>query len=1273
MALNNGYINEADNTDADDRENVYRLTIDTLNKLGITPKCSKSDILKFISHEKIGIGGCKLCLCGFKNDELDKACSEVNKVIRPYGGKLSPDNYGTAFLSLKESAEETLDLPGDYTKPDVRSLLDSTDPKDIYLSSDWHFFKNHYKREANYVNTQKIVTWCRKNIRPDQVFMFLGDISFRYANKEDQAESQRLMKSIPGIKILILGNHDRMAGSDYYTGCGFDYVMEELEWKNLVFSHRPINMETYPDGYLNIHGHIHNMRMYNTTDGKRNINVYPYFYGNKPVTLDYCLNHVEELTKDNYWNANAMLGEQQMFYVPARQSGKSLKEFKKFCEAATRLNSKKSVVYYSQDISPTTIAYMTSLYKDKLRGNVAIKLHCGEEGNENWLSPRLLSTLMKHIGNRARFCDSNVAYDSIKQTTEGHLKIAKMHGFNNFDVLDADGDIVLSIPGKNRIDKAVSKARFGKITNISNGPHLSEINVGSHLANYDSMIVYSHFKGHSMAGYGGAIKNIGMGAPSGKVGKHQVHGEEFKWGIDFIERLVESASAVQDYFEGNIIYVNVLKNISIACDCEKGAPKATIKDLGVLVSDDIVAIEQASLDLIRNAKYNGELMDRIASRGGTHQVEFAEFLGMGSRDYNLYDINNNKLRLEASYLSETKRSNLPDSAFGIPEDRKYPLDSKQHVKSAIKLFGHAEESKKKSLAKRIRTAAKKYDISIPENTQCYKYLTEGAIEEFIPPEVENIVFDMGDVLVGSNAVAAYMSIEGISYEYAQEIFKVIHDDFFYAKDVDAYLLTEEQAKIRFVEKSPEHLHQFVDSIFESFGRMLFKLEWTDIMLKTLKERGYKLYYLSNWDLYSIGCQKEFFEPLISKFDGGIFSYQVKCQKPEVSIYNILIDRYHLDPSKCIFFDDREENVETAKLVGMYAELFDKDVTPMRILGLYNEVPANANRQLLVHTNNGIESLDVDSISWWYLTDIKTASSPDEEHFFKNIEGAIKQYAKDEDFKDKDFVDKFVYVSNGEERNPSDGNGVDMTCAGKIHIAKDRSFVWIIQYPLSYIDGKVSKYETDAVNEWCAASVNPVIGITKPFILKICSDNKPTEYALSMDIASDKYLIVDENSHLSIVNPSYFGNACVEEYEFTGNKYYLDKIAKAYAEGSCVDNTFFYTALTGKPMLTEDQIDFDSDFSKVDFDLITEKRLAEIATLKDSIIRAMGYKTSKLPIEESYVMHNVRFKNKIDKYNECVIREDYEGLYFFNTHTGKRCASVPVSSMMTEAMLKSILF
>lgn len=183
----------------------------------------------------------------------------------------------------------------------LEEILDNTDNKHIFLSSDWHIMKYKYTKERNPVNTTDIIKWCKDNIKSNDVFIYLGDLAYRYTNQHDSDEIKEIYKSLPGIKVLILGNHDIMQGEEFYKDCGFDYIFNEFLYKNILFSHRPVDMilRGYVTG-LNIHGHIHNLSNdYDFLNPDRNINVYPANYNNKPVTLDYILHHVEVLTKDN--------------------------------------------------------------------------------------------------------------------------------------------------------------------------------------------------------------------------------------------------------------------------------------------------------------------------------------------------------------------------------------------------------------------------------------------------------------------------------------------------------------------------------------------------------------------------------------------------------------------------------------------------------------------------------------------------------------------------------------------------------------------------------------------------------------------------------------------------------------------------------------------------------------------------------------------------------------------------------------------------------------
>ena len=1991
--------------------------------------------------------------------------------------------YDSNNLQTKDDTE--FELPSlESFKPDIQTLFDNADLKHIWLTSDWHFFKNHYKKEANYVNTREILTWCRKNLGKDDIFVYLGDISFRYANKEDQEQSQKFMASIPaGRKILVLGNHDRMLGDEYFTKCGFDYVVEEFTWNKYLFTHRPVNMDIYPSDWWNIHGHCHNIKKYNTTDGLKNVNVYPKFYNNKPVTLEYLIKHKEDLVKNNEWNFNAGYGE-TTYFIKGVRSGKTLLH-----EAMIRNNYPKPVVYFSQNINSETIAYMVSLFQDRIGSRVGIKLHFGESGNKNFLNPKLLKDLVKCTN--AALIDSNTAYDgSTRGNTSEHIQTAHNNGFDFgfIDILDADGDITISVPKRYQIEHELNELHNGNKKGyespVSPGRHLQEINVGSHIKNYDSLIVYTHFKGHSLAGYGGALKNIGMGIPSGKIGKKQIHGQGWEKGLIFLERLVESASAIESMFDGKIVYVNILANISTACDCEKDAPKPIMPNIGVLVSDDIVAIEQASIDLIRNTRKNKDIMEQIAKLGGFHQIEYMKFLGMGRSDYKLKSLNGETIKLESAlyhennmytindsiirkaisainaeykkydtvsragnqncllctwcleaqlrgynvlprpvfsprdpiftidasslinaekigfrslnelvriikesenysrfythvnwnnssgghefllanidgavkvldaqaglyidiesskgheyfddinyqnsyivkwsdgeidmqklyrynnkakivrwndaediaylkannmisdesailfselattsieesrftkfkddysknvskhlsdftkvkvddkfadehkdiakdiknqgldynkdvayvwmnkndkwvaklyidntdygdgkkwiamievsngyrgcglgkelvmhainvdkcdalgvhkdnkvaiklyescgfkisneakervnsgkdkyywmyrngapkpgmyhssnyaenaiqegyikdepdlywkrkefnegkinlcfitglsgsgkstmgadmagkpnvdhcdmdnvvfncnfddkelselgeminaffkgpgrqyrlkkgdlqsvtnnhrtkisnalvdfaikyaashkntkfivegvylfwmvspeklkdcavyikgtssiksairaakrdggmqdntkdkvivfsktlakkfygmtyntgnidrwrryyqalqdreeksmkeayifnkkdiyynrnkfnngetnlcfitgqsgsgkstmgkhmqgrcevydlddviwnkesftmdnfkeygeliytffngkgkkyYLTaaelkgekpvqdgipkpknnwdyehdlindfvnyaiswakshkdikyvlegiwiymyiepsklkdyavyikgtsmltsiyraskrdnrfksnilhpgmwidgekglkkyrdyfeprseesihEVKRSDLPDSAFGIPEDRKFPLDTEQHVKSAIHLFGHAEESKKKSLAKRINSAAKKYDIRIPETTQVYKYLNE-SVNEIIPDGIENIIFDMGRVLIDANTLDALYDNANIPDEYCEEIRDFINEKLFYCSDIEYKRKIQgydlEQIRDYLTKTLPEHLSPYMDDILDTLKPAMFIYSYVPEMLDLLRSMGYKLYYLSNWDRYSYDLEKEFFDPLLEQFDGGLFSFELgEILKPDREMYEALCEKYHIFANKSIFFDDMEENIEAARSVGMAAYKFDKDITPKILFGTCVRIPDNSDDLILIaNGDDGFTKRHISEFGWWYLDETRTPSGIDEEYYYKTLDDAIK-YKVDKLISQDAFTDDspnvLEYVYTNAKAFCEDKTPPEVVCVGQILLYESGGYEWVVQYPL-----KMENRILCGLKEFSMASINPVIGINKPFLIKVGDQNHPEllptdHFVYSQDIESDKVLTVDNDNHLKVKKVKNLD--IIEVYEFVGDMAYIHRLNKLYKENAEVSN--LYTLLTNKPMLTEDQIDFDPSFKRIDFDLLKQKELAEMVTLRDNLMEAMNYNPLRLPVLESTIIKKPSFLSKYNTAGDISIKEDFDGVYFYSDITKKRSASAASTLQLTENMLRAIL-
>ena len=287
-----------------------------------------------------------------------------------------------------------------------------------------------------------------------------------------------------------------------------------------------------------------------------------------------------------------------------------------------------SKVYFTREISPEKVLEVYKLLGAELKGKVAVKVHSGEVGNQNFLRPPFWKPVVDYVGGTVVEC--NTAYDGERNTTKKHLKAIKKHGWNDyfdFDLMDAEGpDLVLDIP---------------------NGKVIKKNFVGKNLKNYGSMLVLSHFKGHPMGGYGGALKQLSIGCAS-SYGKAYIHGsgdtEHNIWRAPhdaFLESMADAASSVIDFFKGNIAYVNVMMNMSVDCDCCDVAEDPCMRDIGILASLDPVAIDQACLDLVYAAKDDpgrDHLLERIESRNGVHTIEAAAALGIGSREYELCEI-----------------------------------------------------------------------------------------------------------------------------------------------------------------------------------------------------------------------------------------------------------------------------------------------------------------------------------------------------------------------------------------------------------------------------------------------------------------------------------------------------------------------------------------------------------------------------------------------------------------------------------------------------------
>lgn len=291
----------------------------------------------------------------------------------------------------------------------------------------------------------------------------------------------------------------------------------------------------------------------------------------------------------------------------------------------------KSKVYFIKSLTPQNVVKVFKALDKNLPSKVAVKVHSGEEGNQNYLHPEFMKPIVEYVNGTVVEC--NTAYSGERNTTEKHLKTIEKHGWNKFfnvDLLDAEGPDLI-IP-------------------IKNGKHLHEDYLGKNIANYKSMLVLSHFKGHPMGGYGGALKQLSIGCAS-SAGKAWIHSagtnlnQYTLWNKlppqdYFLESMAEAASAVVDYFKGNIAYVNIMCNMSVDCDCCEVAEDPCMKDIGILASLDPVAIDRACLDLVIKSNDPGKehFLERVNSRHGTHTIEVAEKLGVGTTNYELIEI-----------------------------------------------------------------------------------------------------------------------------------------------------------------------------------------------------------------------------------------------------------------------------------------------------------------------------------------------------------------------------------------------------------------------------------------------------------------------------------------------------------------------------------------------------------------------------------------------------------------------------------------------------------
>ena len=291
----------------------------------------------------------------------------------------------------------------------------------------------------------------------------------------------------------------------------------------------------------------------------------------------------------------------------------------------------KSKVYFTKEITPESVVKMYETLGVKLEGKVAVKLHSGEEGNQNYLRPEFVKKIVEYVDGTVVEC--NTAYEGSRNSTEKHKKLLEDHGWSKYfdvDLMDAEGP--------------------DKVLKIENGKILKENFVGKNIDRYDSMLVLSHFKGHPMGGYGGALKQLSIGCASSE-GKAWIHSagrskDQFKiWGDlpeqdKFLEAMADAASSVHNLFKGRIVYINIMKNLSVDCDCCSVAENPCMADIGILASTDPIAIDQACIDLVYNSKDSGRdhFVERVERQNGIHTIEAAAELGFGTREYELINI-----------------------------------------------------------------------------------------------------------------------------------------------------------------------------------------------------------------------------------------------------------------------------------------------------------------------------------------------------------------------------------------------------------------------------------------------------------------------------------------------------------------------------------------------------------------------------------------------------------------------------------------------------------
>ena len=295
----------------------------------------------------------------------------------------------------------------------------------------------------------------------------------------------------------------------------------------------------------------------------------------------------------------------------------------------------ESVVYFTRDLSAAGLIKIFDRVKEVLSGNIAVKLHTGEKHGPNIIPRQWVQSLIEEKISGAKIIETNTYYAGDRYTTENHKKTLQVNGwtFCPVDIIDAEGTALLPVP---------------------NGKWFKEMSVGKDLLNYDSFLALTHFKGHTQGGFGGSNKNIGIGCADGRVGKRWIHSKNSQWDIakeEFMERMTESTQATISHFKNKIAYINIMRNMSVSCDCEGTAAQPVVTpDVGILASLDILAVDQACVDLIYALpeESHHDLIKRMESRHGLRQLTYMKELQMGNDKYKLLDIDNGDAQISAA-------------------------------------------------------------------------------------------------------------------------------------------------------------------------------------------------------------------------------------------------------------------------------------------------------------------------------------------------------------------------------------------------------------------------------------------------------------------------------------------------------------------------------------------------------------------------------------------------------------------------------------------------